>query len=205
MILINYTASIQLLSTLIDYRGSEPYFAPMTPFERRKNIILRNEELESSGMGCKGCSGTCCTYEANSMMVTPVEAVELVEYLKHNNLFNDELKARLTETVSKYRLDQGLGNGKRSFIRRTYTCPFFGHSELGCPIPREVKPYGCIAFNSHHVELKAGEHCYSEKEILEEREKNDLDEQKLNEELKKKYSLWWDKVPMPVALLDFFR
>lgn len=177
----------------------------MTPYERRKNLIDRNEELESLGMGCNGCSGTCCTYEANSMMVTPVEAVELMEYLKTSGQFNDELKIRLQETVTKYRLDQGLGNGKRSFLRRTYTCPFFNHKELGCPIPREVKPFGCIAFNSHHVELKAGEHCYSEKEILEKREILAIDEAVLNEELKQKHHLYWDKVPMPVALLDFFR
>lgn len=177
----------------------------MTPLERRKNLIDRNEELESLGMGCNGCSGTCCTYEANSMMVTPVEAVELVEYLKTSGQFNDELKTRLQETVAKYRLDQGLGNGKRSFLRRTYTCPFFNHKELGCPIPREVKPFGCIAFNSHHVELKAGEHCYSEKETLEKREILAIDEAILNEELKQKHRLYWDKVPMPVALLDFFR
>lgn len=155
-------------------------------------------------MGCLGCSGTCCTYEANSMMVTPVEAFELYSYLKESNQFDAELKGRLLETVTKYRLDQGLGNGRRSYLRRTYTCPFFGHKELGCPIPREVKPYGCIAFNSHDVEKKAGEHCYSEKEILESRELLDADEAKLNEELKQKFSLYWDKVPMPVALLDFF-
>lgn len=177
----------------------------MTPYERRKNLIDRNEELESLGMGCNGCSGTCCTYEANSMMVTPVEAVELMEYLKTSGQFNNELKMRLQETVTKYRLDQGLGNGKRSFLRRTYTCPFFNHKELGCPIPREVKPFGCIAFNSHHVELKAGEHCYSEKEILEKREILAIDEAVLNEGLKQKHHLFWDKVPMPVALLDFFR
>lgn len=139
------------------------------------------------------------------MMVTPVEAFELYSYLKETGQFNEELKIRLTETVSKYRLDQGLGNGKRSFLRRTYTCPFFNHKELGCPIPREVKPYGCIAFNSHDVEKKAGEHCYSEIDILEARELNDPTEQILNEEIKKKYSLYWDKIAMPVALLDFAR
>ncbi len=138
------------------------------------------------------------------MMVTPIEAVELVDYLKTNGLFNDELKNRLQETVAKYRLDQGLGNGKRSYLRRTYTCPFFNHKELGCPLPREVKPFGCIAFNSHNVELKAGEHCYSEKEILEKREMLAPDEAALNEELKQQHALYWDKVPMPVALLDFF-
>ena len=177
----------------------------MTPYERRKNLIGRMQELEDSGRDCKGCSGTCCTYEANSMMVTPVEAVELVDYLKANHLFDEELKMRLLETVAKYRLDQSVGDGKRSFIRRTYTCPFFNHKELGCPLPREVKPFGCLAFNAHDVEKKAGEFCYSEKEVLEKRELSSNDEASLNQELKKKYSLSWDKTPLPLALLDFFK
>ena len=139
------------------------------------------------------------------MMVTPVEAFELYTYLKETDQFNEELKTRLEETVSQYRLDHGLGNGRRSYLRRTYTCPFFNHQELGCPIPREVKPFGCIAFNSHDVEKKAGEFCYSEKDVLEKRELIDADEARLNEELKTKYKLYWDKVPMPVALLDFFK
>ncbi len=138
------------------------------------------------------------------MMVTPIEAVELVDYLKANNLFDDELKNRLLETVSKYRLDQSVGDGKRSFLRRTYTCPFFNHKELGCPLPREVKPFGCLAFNAHDVEKKAGEFCFSEIEVLEKREADNTDETALNEKLKIQYSLYWDKTPLPVALLDFF-
>lgn len=197
-------ALVQSFSALIDGLSSGPYFAPMTPYERRHILIDRMQKLEEQGLDCRGCQGTCCTYEANSMMVTPVEAVELVNYLKSNGLFNDELKVRLQETVTKYRLDQSLGNGKKSFLRRTYTCPFFNHGELGCPLPREVKPYGCLAFNAHDKELKAGEHCYSEKEILEERETAAVDETKLNEELKAKHKLYWDKTPLPLALLDFF-
>lgn len=176
----------------------------MSPTLRRQLLNDRTKELESSGKSCMGCSGTCCTSEANSMMVTPVEAVELVDYLKNNNLFDDEFKIRLKNTVSKYRLDQSLSNGKRSFLRRTYTCPFFNHKELGCPLPREVKPFGCLAFNSHHEELKAGEHCYSEIEILEKREAAFTEEKQLNDELKNRYSLYWDKTSLPLALLEFF-
>ena len=177
----------------------------MSAYLRRQILIERMNELESSGKDCKGCSGTCCTYEANSMMVTPVEAVELVDYLKANNLFDEELKMRLLETVAKYRLDQSVGDGKRSFIRRTYTCPFFNHKELGCPLPREVKPFGCLAFNAHDVEKKAGEFCFSEKEVLEKREHRSDGEATLNQELKIKHSLYWDKSPLPLALLDFFK
>ena len=176
----------------------------MDPYLRRKVIIDRMNELESSGKDCKGCSGTCCTYEANSMMVTPIEAVELVDYLKAKNLFDNELKSRLLVTVSKYRLDQAVGDGKRSFLRRTYTCPFFNHKELGCPRPREVKPFGCLAFNAHDLEKKAGEFCFSEEKVLLAREAASLDEAALNQKIKTENSLYWDKTPLPLALLAFF-
>jgi hypothetical protein len=68
-----------------------------------------------------------------------------------------------------------------------------------------VKPFGCLAFNAHDVEKKAGEFCYSEKEVLEKRELGSNDEANLNQELKIKHSLYWDKTPLPLALLDFFR
>ena len=176
----------------------------MDPYLRRKVIIDRMNELESSGKDCKGCSGTCCTYEANSMMVTPIEALELVDYLKAKNLFDNELKSRLLVTVSKYRLDQAVGDGKRSFLRRTYTCPFFNHKELGCPLPREVKPFGCLAFNAHDLEKKAGEFCFSEEKVLLAREAASLDEAALNQKIKTENSLYWDKTPLPLALLAFF-
>lgn len=197
-------AQAQSFSALIDELSSGPYFAPMTPYERRHILIDRMQKLEEQGLDCRGCQGTCCTYQANSMMVTPVEAVELVDYLKANGLFNDELKVRLQETITKFSLDHSLGNGKKSFLRRTYTCPFFNHGELGCPLPREVKPYGCLAFNAHDKEVKAKEFCFSEKDILEKREEVATDEAALNEELKLKYKFSWDKTPLPVALLDFF-
>jgi hypothetical protein len=190
---------------LIDEWPAPPYFAPMESGSRRKTLIERMQQLENSGLNCRDCQGTCCTYEANSMMVTPIEAFELYTYLKDQGQFDVELKTRLEENVRTYRLDQSLGNGKKSFIRRTYTCPFFNHKELGCPFPVEVKPFGCLAFNAHHEKQKAGEFCFSEKEILQKREEEfQLDEAKENEELKKKFSLYWDKVPLPVALLDFF-
>ena len=140
------------------------------------------------------------------MMVTPVEGFELFMYLKQSGQFDQELKARLADTVRTYRLDQSVGNGKKSFIRRNYTCPFFNNKELGCPLQVEVKPFGCLAFNAHHETEKAGEYCFSEKEILEKRESDfQSAELKENEELKKKYQLYWDKIPLPLALLDFFK
>lgn len=174
-------------------------FILMSSYERRQTLIEKMNEAEASGISCHGCKGTCCTYEANSMMVTPLEALELMNHLVVSGMKDDTLRAQIEESVRIYRLDHAPGNGKRSYLRKTYTCPFFGFKELGCPLPREVKPYGCLAFNSHHKELKAGEHCYSDKEIL---EKLQFDEK--NEELKKKFNIHWDKSPLPTALLDLW-
>ncbi|HXH75016.1 MAG TPA: hypothetical protein VNJ08_08625 [Bacteriovoracaceae bacterium] len=170
---------------------------------RRKELIQRMEELEGQGLGCSGCQGNCCTYEANSMMVTPLEALELQQYLRKENALTPEFKEKCLETVKKFRLDQG-GNGRRSFIRRTYTCPFFNHKELGCPLPREVKPYGCLAFNAHDAELKAGEHCFSEKELLLKRDQDHVWEERKNQSLRIKFKLNWEKSPLPLALLDIW-
>ncbi len=136
------------------------------------------------------------------MMVTPLETMELLNYLKAQNLWNEELKTKLDETVKKFRLDQTLGSGKKSFLRRTYTCTFFNHQELGCPLPFDVKPFGCLAFNSHHSTLKASEHCYSDIPLLERREALHPEEKHQNEELQKQFKLHWEKLPLPLALLE---
>jgi hypothetical protein len=175
----------------------------MSQTNRRELLIHRMNELEARGMSCLGCSGACCTFQANSMMVTPLEAFDLVTYLKEKNLLSEDLKTKLKASVQTYRLDHKPLSG-RSYLRKTYTCPFFGHAELGCPLPREVKPYGCLAFDSHHETLKADENCYSEKELLEERERRHPEESELNRELVKKFNLLWEKSPIPTALLDLW-
>lgn len=176
----------------------------MPSLNRREILIDHMNSLESEGMGCIGCSGKCCTYEANSMLMTPLEAFELITYLKTNHLMTIELKSRLEDAVVKYRLEPKPLVWKRSYLRKTYTCPFFNHQELGCPLPRDIKPYGCLAFDSHHVTLKASEHCYSETELLEKRESLHPEEFELNEKLRVDYKLYWEKSPIPNALLDLW-
>lgn len=172
---------------------------------RRKILIDRMEEISLKNLNCSNCAGTCCTYEANSMMVTPLEAFEIFEYLKSNNKLDEALREKLHKTIKDFRLDQSFGNGKRSFIRRTYTCPFFHHQELGCALPMEIKPYGCLAFNAHHETIKASEYCFSEKDILEKRDQSFYEfEESENQKIKIKFNLNWDKLPLPLALLDFF-
>ncbi len=138
------------------------------------------------------------------MMVTPLEAIELLSYLEVRGFRTQELKEKCQDTINKFRLDHPGGNGRRAFIRRTYTCPFFNHQELGCPLPRDIKPYGCLAFNAHHAELKAGEHCYSEKELLIKREKDHPEEIQMNEELRRELEIFWEKTPLPLALVELW-
>ncbi len=161
-------------------------------------------QLEQMGLDCSRCSGTCCTFEANSMMITPLEAFEILVYLNDKNLLQDDLKEELKKNRDYYRLDQISGNGKKSFLRRTYTCPFFLRSEFGCPLPKEVKPYGCLAFNSHHSEKKASEHCFSEREILEAIDVQFPEIKVKNEIISNHLNLNWKKQPIPVALLELW-
>lgn len=154
-------------------------------------------------MGCLGCPGTCCTFEANSMLLTPLEAYEIFTFLKSEGLLTQDLKTKLENTVATYRLEPKFPN-TRSYLRKTYTCAFFGHVELGCPLPREIKPYGCLAFDSHHKELKATEHCFSEKELLEKREALHPEEKEMNQRIKEEHKVFWEKSPIPNAILHFW-
>jgi hypothetical protein len=175
----------------------------MNDLTRRKILIEQMRALEERGMGCVGCPGTCCTFEANSMLLTPLEAKELFDYLKNSGQFNQALKEKLQETVRKYRLEPKYPHQRKSFLRKTYTCPFFEHQELGCPLPREIKPYGCLGFDSHHPELKTSEYCYSETELLKKRESAHPEEFNLNEQIRNVFGISWEKAPIPNALLTF--
>lgn len=126
------------------------------------------------------------------MMITPIEAMDLMQYLREQSLLTPELWQKCQATIKQYRLGLGVGNGKRSFLRRTYTCPFFAGAEFGCPLPREIKPYGCLAFNSHHPTLKASEHCFSDTALLEELPSASATEfPQLN----------WEKLSIPEAII----
>jgi hypothetical protein len=137
------------------------------------------------------------------MLITPLEAFELLAYLRSAGKLVPELRQKLQDTVGQYRLEARY-SGTRSYLRKAYTCPFFNHGELGCPLPRTVKPYGCLAFDSHHSELKAGEHCYSEVELLRQREELFPEEQGENTRLRQNLGVPWEKAPIPNALLDLW-
>lgn len=170
---------------------------------RRQVLLDHMHDLESRGMGCIGCPGRCCTFEANSMLLTPLEAEELFQYLSSHGLLTQDLRNDLEKTVKQYRLEPKY-KGVRSYLRKTYTCPFFNGKELGCPLPREIKPYGCLAFDSHHTTLKADSNCYSETALLEQREQLHPEEKELNQKISEKYQLLWEKSPIPNALLEIW-
>jgi Fe-S-cluster containining protein len=174
----------------------------MQPADRRQPLLSEMQRLADEGKHCAACPGHCCTAVANSMQTTPLETLDVLNYLKESGRWNDELKKTLSENVKKFRLDQIPGNGKRTYLRRTYDCPFFAGTQHGCTIPREVKPYGCLGFNPTASDETEGKSCASNQSLLLTREEKWLHEQTANAELRKKYSLWWEKLPLPLALLE---
>jgi len=168
----------------------------------RRSLLLEGmQTLEYQNITCKDCTGRCCTYQANSMQMTPVETQDLYDYLKENSLWNKALVNRLKKNIQEFRLDKEISTGRNSSFRRSYTCPFFKHESLGCPIPTEAKPYGCLAFNAISSGVRDGENCKSDLELLSKRESEDEDS--MNKELTHLHGLYWEKLPIPMALLEW--
>jgi hypothetical protein len=163
----------------------------MNSYERRKILIDEMKKLEQANITCSKCAGHCCTYEKNSMMVTPLEAQDIFSYLKENNRLNHELHQKLSTCIQDFRLNHPMpGNGKRSFMRRTYTCPFFKDQHLGCSLPVEIKPYGCLGFNPTTSGEVLGKDCNSNQKLLIERESFGMSS--------------GEKKSIPVALMDLW-
>lgn len=167
----------------------------MTPVERRQILLSEMRTLDERGVNCAGCSGKCCTAFANSMQTTPLETRDVFDHLVATGRWTEELRERLRETTTRFRLDQVPGDGRRSFLRRTYYCPFFAGASLGCTIPAEVKPYGCLGFNAVEAGIREGEHCRSDQGLLE-RQAREI--QLVDHQL----GYRWQKMPLPMALLE---
>ena len=114
---------------------------------RRQNIIMLMDQLSDSDINCFKCSGTCCTFEANSMKITPLEAVELYLFLESKDLLGFELNKILGEVITHYRLDVEIQTHRYQQMRKTYTCPFYSRGSKGCSISPEYKPY---PFDKNH-------------------------------------------------------
>jgi Fe-S-cluster containining protein len=169
----------------------------------RDILIQAMDELNEQKKDCSSCTGLCCTFAKNSMRITPLEAIEIYDDLVSHERWNDELTKHLDKVIKEFRLDSTILVGKRHTFRRTYTCPFFKHSSLGCSLSPKIKPYGCLAFNATEMHVKDGESCQSDHELLSKRDEINEDyESQKNSELRSRASLLWDKESIPVALLS---
>lgn len=177
-----------------------------TALERRLLLIKEMDQLEATNVHCFSCPGTCCTQSANSMQVSPIEALEVLASLKLEEKSPEEKESifeNLRQTIKEFRLDVELFIGKRSSeFRRTYTCPFFKRESKGCGLSRAAKPYGCLGFNPK-APNDNGNTCTSNIPLLEKRETALEDiEKEANTIIKKKFQLYWDKKNLPQALIE---
>jgi len=174
------------------------------PSERRRLLIDEMKGLKDKDIHCFNCAGTCCTFSANSMQITPIEAFEILISLEVTEKNLTELREKLQKNIQDYRLDHEifLGKKKNSLLRKTYTCPFFVTGSRGCTIKKELKPYGCLGFNPR-TENDNGGQCLSNKDLLEARENSTLlTEEKANAYLKEQLQLDWEKLEIPKAVLQ---
>jgi Fe-S-cluster containining protein len=178
---------------------AESEVIPSAP-ERRARLIEEMRRLAAEGKHCAACSGICCTFLANSMQITPVEAVDLRDWLITQGRWDATLQQSLRDCIAKFRLDVDLGDGRRS-LRKTYTCPFYHPGPKGCSISPEHKPYGCLAFNARQAGLTEGGNCASDQSLLEIRAAATPAEAKQNRMLKDEHHWLMEKAPIPVALL----
>ena len=136
----------------------------LSPLARRAHLIEAMKQDAAQGLHCGSCSGTCCTFTSNSMQIDAEQALDMKNWLVQQERWNEETFKSLEDCVEEFRLDKEISHIK---IRRTYTCPFFKRSSLGCTIAPEVKPYGCLAFNPKEAGVTNGGNCRSNLDLLE--------------------------------------
>lgn len=131
------------------------------------------------------------------MMITLKEARDIKSHLILSELWTEDLISRLKNCIKDYRLDIEIPQfGQRRNLRRTYTCPFYKGTSLGCQLPPEVKPYGCLAFNPKTINARGESgQCESNQALLEQQMTLSIESQDL--ELKDENI----KLPIPMALL----
>lgn len=175
-----------------------------SPSKRRKILIDEMRKLSADKIDCMNCTGTCCTSVANSMQITPIEALEIIESLLDSNVNLNEVIHTLEQNIKAYRLDHEIFLSKKinPLMRKTYTCPFFIPGPKGCSIKKELKPYGCLGFNPRNKDDN-GSRCLSNSNLLEERETNELKKEDLaNLYLTNELKLTWSKQEIPKAVLS---
>lgn len=167
----------------------------------RNRLVENMNQLDSRKVNCLSCTGVCCTVARNSMMVTPVEAIDL--YFEIENKIKDKelFWTKVEESISQFGLDREI-YVKNKLMRKNYTCPLFKFESFGCPIDPHLKPFGCLGYNALEAGVKEGEKCASDTALLEQTEteiRKELDE--LNSILRSQFQLDFDKLPIPKALL----
>ena len=169
--------------------------------KRREILTSKMKELADEGKNCFSCNGMCCTSVFNSMQTTPVETLEVVAYLEQEGRLTEETLQKINDCIQSYRLDKDISIGRGKSFRRTYTCPFFEPGAKGCTLSLHEKPYGCLGFNAFEQNVSEEGKCGVYNEVHEERESLYAESEKeANEFLRKKLGLFWEKLPMPLAI-----
>ncbi|MFG1505004.1 hypothetical protein [Halobacteriovorax sp. ZH5_bin.2] len=174
--------------------------------KRRELLVEQMFANEASGLDCLSCTGRCCTYEANSMQMTSIEALEAMAVLEEKNLLNDETKKRLEDCISEFRLDKYIQIGPGEYFRKSYTCPFYFYPSFGCGLGVDHKPYGCIAFNPCEANQEDGGNCQSDLDIQEKRNLQfEKTEDLADKYLYDQYKVSLLKEPIPIKLLEIWK
>ena len=178
----------------------DKYIKSPSAKDRRSLINQEMSSLENSGFSCKDCIGNCCTFSSNSMMISPLEAFDILNFLKADPTYvESDLIKKLEQTILDYRLNI-------LDIRRTYTCPFYKGIKKGCAISRHAKPYGCLAFLPNEKNITQGNSCNSKLNLMKKTQnKFKSYEDELNELLENDYGISWKKLPIPNALLQIIK
>lgn len=166
----------------------------------REKLVTNMQKLDSVNINCSNCTGVCCTVARNSMMVTPVEALDLYFYLEEHIKDKAELDRRIEDSIIQYGLDREI-YVKNKLMRKNYSCPLFKFESWGCPVEASLKPLGCLGYNALGEKVLDGENCASDVKLLEEVEADiRADWNELNQKLAKELKLDFEKVSIPVAL-----
>jgi hypothetical protein len=176
------------------------FFSNHSNLHRRQGHQDLHDNLEQKGVDCFKCVGTCCTFEANSMKIGPLQAVEIVEFFFSQGSDLKEIYDSCEKSIKSYRLDQNLGLSKSSqSFRRTYTCPFYKQEVFGCRVSRDSRPFGCLAFNPLISNQTKGGECKHSKQV-----KSSPDQQSdgLSKELFEYFGWLEDSLPIPVAVVS---
>lgn len=170
---------------------------------RRANLNKEMDREISSGRNCASCVGHCCTFEHNSMQVSPLQALDTYEYLKEKSLITDELIHKMRTCIKHFRLDKEVAGGSKRELRRYYTCPFYSGELHGCGVDRDSKPYGCLAFNPKIKNVSEAGFCTSKVSPLEKQQEEFLAQETImNQKIKEELNLYWDKLNFPSAIMN---